>query len=171
MSESQRVFIGLGANLSNPIAQLQNAIAALNSIPKTQLIKTSSLYGSKPLGPADQPDYVNAVAELATKLVPENLLDYLQRIENEQGRARKAERWGPRTLDLDIILFGDQVINTPRLTIPHYHFQHREFVLYPLAEIASDLVFPDGGTLQIALQKVDRNGLERLNIAQYQGNS
>ncbi len=96
------------------------------------------------MGPQDQPDYVNAVAALHTRLAAEDLLTELQKIELEQGRQRKDERWGPRTLDLDILLFGHEIIQTERLTVPHYGMKQREFVLYPLAELNSDLVLPDG---------------------------
>ena len=129
-------YIGLGANLAEPQAQLQRALAVLESHPQLELKTHSRLYGSKPMGPQDQPDYVNAVAEIATTLEAEALLDVLQQIEQQHGRVRKAERWGPRTLDLDILLFNQAIINTPRLTIPHYGMAEREFVVYPLLEIA-----------------------------------
>ena len=154
-----RVYIGLGSNLAQPAEQLQAALSALADLPDSQLIAVSSLYASKPLGPADQPDYVNAVAALDTAL---QLLDRLQQIELQQGRQRKAERWGPRTLDLDILLFGDQLIDLPRLQVPHYHLQERPFVLYPLAEIAPDLQLPDGRDLPTLLQNCPFQGLERL---------
>ena len=153
------VFIGLGANLAQPQQQLLLALSALQTLPETRLVNCSSLYSSKPLGPQEQPDYVNAVALLHTELTPLALLDELQAIEQQQGRQRKAERWGARTLDLDIILFGDQQIDCPRLTIPHYHFTQREFVLYPLAELAPELVLPDGRCLNTLLEQVPRNGL------------
>lgn len=162
MNQTESAFIGLGANLNDPIHQVQHALKALSLLPDSQLVQASSLYGSKPLGPKEQPDYVNAVAELATRLTPEQLLSALQRVEQEQGRQRKALRWGPRTLDLDIILYGDLVLNSERLTIPHYHFKLREFVLYPLAEIAPQLILPDGTPLQQLLKQVPQNGLERL---------
>ncbi|MDZ7902145.1 MAG: 2-amino-4-hydroxy-6-hydroxymethyldihydropteridine diphosphokinase [Rheinheimera sp.] len=114
------------------------------------------------MGPQDQPDYVNAVAALHTKLSAEQLLDQLQQIELSHGRVRKAERWGPRTLDLDILLFGDMVIETPRLTVPHYGMAVREFVLYPLAEIAPDLQIPKLGSLAALLAQVPINGLSLL---------
>ena len=101
-----------------------------------------------PLGPQDQPDYLNAAVALETSLAPEELLNHTQRIELQQGRVRKAERWGPRTLDLDIMLFGNEVINTERLTVPHYDMKNRGFMLWPLFEIAPELVFPDGETLR-----------------------
>ncbi|WP_306521032.1 2-amino-4-hydroxy-6-hydroxymethyldihydropteridine diphosphokinase [Rheinheimera sp.] len=158
-------YIGLGANLSEPLLQLQQAVLALKNIKATELVAVSSFYGSKPMGPQDQPDYVNAVAALRTELTAEQLLDALQHIELEQGRQRKDERWGPRTLDLDILLFGEQCINTARLTVPHYGMKNREFVLYPLAEIQADLQLPDGTLLQQLLTQVPANGLTVLQPA------
>lgn len=107
-----------------------------------------------PLGPQDQPDYLNAAVALETALPPETLLDHTQRIELQQGRVRKAERWGPRTLDLDIMLFGDAVINSERLTVPHYDMKNRGFMLWPLFEIAPDLHFPDGPALRDVLDNL-----------------
>jgi 2-amino-4-hydroxy-6-hydroxymethyldihydropteridine diphosphokinase len=158
----ERVYIGLGSNLAEPLQQLRGALAALAELPQTQLSATSSFYASDPLGPADQPRYVNAVAALDTALGPLALLDALQAIELNQGRTRKAERWGPRTLDLDILLFGQRHLDEPRLTVPHYHMHARPFVLYPLAELAPDLVLPDGRALQQLLEACPFQGLERL---------
>lgn len=154
-----RVYLALGSNLAQPLQQAQAALTALDSVPQTRLVGCSSFYRSRPLGPQDQPDYLNAVAALETGLDAERLLDHTQTIEREQGRVRKAHRWGPRTLDLDILLFGDDVIHTARLTVPHYDMKNREFMLYPLAEIAPDLVFPDGQSLAQLLTTIDRNGL------------
>ncbi|TAA47107.1 2-amino-4-hydroxy-6-hydroxymethyldihydropteridine diphosphokinase [Corallincola spongiicola] len=157
-----RCYIGIGSNLSDPVAQAKTAIDALAQIPHTELITVSGLYRSRPLGPQDQPDYVNAVAALQTQLAPLALLDALQHIEQTQGRTRKAERWGPRSLDLDILLFGDQLIQCERLTVPHYHMRQREFVITPLAEIAAELEMPDDRTPIKALQKqLPDNGLQR----------
>lgn len=157
-----RVYIGLGANLNQPVQQLQQAIEALQQLPCSELIAVSSLYGSKPMGPQDQPDYVNAVAALDTTLEAEALLDALQQIEQLHGRQRKAERWGPRTLDLDILLYNNTVINSPRLTVQHYGMRQREFVLYPLYEIAPQLQLPDGTVLSSLLAQVPLNGLQKL---------
>lgn len=159
----ERVYLGLGSNLATPLAQLRSALAALAALPQTQLVAQSSFYASDPLGPADQPRYVNAVAALDTELSPLALLDALQTIELEQGRTRKAERWGPRTLDLDILLFGERQLDEPRLTVPHYHMHARAFVLYPLAEIAPNLRLPDGRVLTELLDACPFVGLERLN--------
>ena len=158
------VFIGLGANLADPVGQLQRAVAALADLPQCALIAVSSFYGSKPMGPQDQPDYVNAVALLTTQLSAEALLDALQQIELTQGRQRKAERWGPRTLDLDILLFGQQQIQTARLTVPHYGLQQREFVVYPLLELAPDLQIPGLGALATIAATLPLNGLTRLAV-------
>lgn len=156
------VYIGLGANLAQPVQQLERAVLALQGIKDTKLVQVSSFYGSKPMGPQDQPDYVNAVASLTTRLSADDLLTELQQIELEQGRQRKDERWGPRTLDLDILLFGHHIIQTERLTVPHYGMKVREFVLYPLAELDSDLILPDGSELSELLKMVPLNGLTRL---------
>ncbi|PHM61711.1 2-amino-4-hydroxy-6-hydroxymethyldihydropteridine diphosphokinase [Xenorhabdus ishibashii] len=153
------VYIAIGSNLADPLQQVKNALAALSKIPDTTFVVRSSFYRTKPMGPQDQPDYLNLAVALETQLPPEALLDHTQAIELEQGRVRKGERWGPRTLDLDIMLFGHHVINTERLTVPHYGLKQREFMLYPLAEIAPDLVFPDGETLAEQLKKVPENGL------------
>lgn len=160
-----QVYIAIGSNLGNPIQQAMDAIEALKTIPKTTLITVSSLYGSKPMGPADQPDYVNAVALLQTELLPLELLDHTQRIELEHGRVRKDERWGPRTLDLDMLLYNNQVIDSPRLTLPHYGMKEREFVIYPLLEIAPDLIMPDGTSIQSLTDTLALNGLHRVTRA------
>ncbi|MNM83994.1 2-amino-4-hydroxy-6-hydroxymethyldihydropteridine pyrophosphokinase [compost metagenome] len=160
-----RVYIGLGSNLAEPVQQLEAALAALGRLPRCRLVAQSSLYASDPLGPPDQPRYVNAVAALDCELAPLELLDALQAIEADQGRVRKAERWGPRTLDLDILLFGNLQLDEERLRVPHYHMHARAFVLYPLAEIAPQLVLPDGRTLQALLAACPPQGLERLPAA------
>ncbi len=152
-------YIGIGSNLADPLLQVSQAIQALSELRETRLVRLSSLYKSAPMGPQDQPDYINAVVKLETKLSPLELLDSTQNIEQQHGRVRKAERWGPRTLDLDILLFDNITIQSERLTVPHYGMKVREFVLYPLAEIEPDFIFPDGDRLQDLLMNVDRNGL------------
>ncbi|HCM1916883.1 TPA: 2-amino-4-hydroxy-6-hydroxymethyldihydropteridine diphosphokinase [Salmonella enterica subsp. salamae serovar 28:r:e,n,z15] len=142
------VYIAIGSNLASPLEQVNAAIQAMSEIPESRLLAVSSFYRTPPLGPQDQPDYLNAAVALETTLAPEALLDHTQRIEFQQGRVRKAERWGPRTLDLDIMLFGDEVINTDRLTVPHYDMKNRGFMLWPLAEIAPELAFPDGVSIR-----------------------
>lgn len=150
------VYIGLGANLDQPQQQLEQALAELAQLPKTTLIAQSSLYHSKPVGPQDQPDYVNAVALLETELSPLELLDALQQLEQDHGRIRK-RHWGERTLDLDIILIDDLVINSERLTVPHPFAQQRSFVIYPLFEISPTLSFPNGKSLEQLLTELDND--------------
>jgi len=144
-------YIALGSNLASPQEQVNAAVQALGAIPQSRIVATSSFYRTPPLGPQDQPDYLNATVVLETALDAEALLDNTQRIELQQGRVRKAERWGPRTLDLDIMLFGNEVINTDRLTVPHYDMKNRGFMLWPLFEVAPDLIFPDGSSLRSVL--------------------
>ena len=156
------VYIGLGSNLTLPEKQIQAAYASLARLPDTVLIKCSSLYKSQPMGPQDQPDYVNAVALIETALSPESLLQHTQLIENQQGRIRKASRWGPRTLDLDMLLFGLQRIDNEHLTVPHSGMKQREFVLYPLFEIAPDLILPCGEKLANLVMTCPINGLQKM---------
>ncbi|MDP5254017.1 MULTISPECIES: 2-amino-4-hydroxy-6-hydroxymethyldihydropteridine diphosphokinase [unclassified Vibrio] len=153
------VYIAIGSNLDNPVQQAQQAIEALKQLPDSQWEQVSSLYSSTPMGPQDQPDYINAVAKLYTHLTPLELLEHTQRIELEHGRVRKEQRWGARTLDLDILLYGQETIEHPRLTIPHYGMKVREFVVYPLAEITPDLTLPDGTKLSELLANTPLNGL------------
>lgn len=164
--KDNHVYLGLGSNLSTPVQQLQQAIISLKELPKTHLLQTSSAYHSAPMGPADQPDYVNAVVRLATLLSPTELLSHCQQIELAQGRQRKGLRWGARTLDIDILLFNDQIIDTTALTIPHCGMKQREFVLYPLAEISPDLKLPCGNLLKSVLETCPRRGLTRLDDVQ-----
>ena len=164
-SKVPQVYIGLGSNLAQPLAQLRDACQALARLPDSQLLALSSAYASDPLGPPDQPRYLNAVAGLHTQLAPLALLDALQGIEQAHGRQRKAERWGPRTLDLDILLFGERVLHDERLTVPHYHMHARAFVLYPLAELAPGLQLPDGRALTELLAACPFTGLERIAAA------
>lgn len=133
------VYIALGSNLNNPLEQLKQAVKILKSFAVN--FEISPFYGSKPVGPQDQPDYVNAVAKFDTELSAEALLDKLQSIENQQGRVR-IRRWGERTLDLDILLYGNEQIHTDRLTIPHIEMKNREFVIVPLFDLSPDLVLP-----------------------------
>lgn len=148
-------YIAIGSNLASPLEQVNAAVQALSEIPQSRLVAVSAFYRTPPLGPQDQPDYLNAAVVLETSLDAETLLDNTQRIELQQGRQRKAERWGPRTLDLDIMLFGDEVINTERLTVPHYDMKNRGFMLWPLFEIAPELTFPNGESLQTILQQLN----------------
>lgn len=155
-------YIGLGSNLGGPAGQVRAALRDLAAIPQTQLQQVSPLYRSPPLGPPDQPDYINAVAALETALAPEALLDALQALETRHGRVRDGQRWGPRTLDLDLLLYGEQQLATPRLTVPHPGLPQRAFVLYPLADIAPELQVPGSGSVQALLAQCPKAGLERL---------
>ena len=155
-------YIALGSNLNTPVEQLHSALNAISQLPNTHLVTTSAFYKSKPLGPQDQPDYVNAVAKIKTELSPLALLDELQCIENEQGRVR-LRRWGERTLDLDILLYGNEIIQKERLTIPHYDMHNREFVIVPLFEIASDLVLPNTQPLTDLVKQFDDHEMIKLN--------
>ncbi|WP_337016945.1 2-amino-4-hydroxy-6-hydroxymethyldihydropteridine diphosphokinase [Leclercia sp. AS011] len=148
-------YIAIGSNLASPLEQVNAAVQALGDIPQSRVVALSSFYRTPPLGPQDQPDYLNAAIAIDTALSADALLDNTQRIELQQGRVRKAERWGPRTLDLDIMLFGDAVINTERLTVPHYDMKRRGFMLWPLFEIAPDLIFPDGESLSALLGQLN----------------
>ena len=158
------VYLGLGANLNSPKKQLDNAVSALKKLPNTKFVKVSQYYASKPMGPQDQPDYINAVAYIKTTLEPEQLLDLTQQIELEHGRVRKAERWGPRTLDIDTLLVDDQIINTARLTVPHYGLTDREFVVYPLLELAPELILPSGVALKTIAKNLPLNDLQQLPL-------
>lgn len=157
-------YIALGSNQGGPEIQLRKAVIALSMLPLTRLDKVSSVYRSAAVGPGTQPDYFNAVARLQTELSAIALLDALQEIEREQGRIRSV-RWGPRTLDLDLLLYADETTTSPRLTVPHPRMQQRHFVLYPLREISSgDLVLPDGTRLRSLLEQCPEHGLVK---AQY----
>ena len=148
-------YIAIGSNLASPLEQVNAAVQALGEIPQSKIVAVSSFYRTPPLGPQDQPDYLNAAVVLETALNAETLLDNTQRIELQQGRVRKEERWGPRTLDLDIMLFGHETINTERLTVPHYDMKNRGFMLWPLFEVAPDLIFPDGIPLRTILDNLN----------------
>jgi 2-amino-4-hydroxy-6-hydroxymethyldihydropteridine diphosphokinase len=151
-------YIGLGSNLENPRAQVEQALVELAAIPESKLLATSPLYRSAPVGPGEQPDYINATALLETSLTPLALLDALQAIEQSHERVR-IEHWGPRTLDLDILLLDQQTIDSERLRVPHPYLTQRNFVLYPLADIAPELLLPDGTSLQQLIAQCPRDGL------------
>jgi len=155
-------YIGLGSNLSNPIDQLKTALQSIDALPSTQLLQSSSFHGSKPLGPQDQPDFVNAVCKIQTNLSAEELLHQLQKIELEQGRIKK-RHWGERLIDLDILLFGDDVISTDELTVPHAQIALRDFVLIPLVEIAPGLVIPKLGMVESLIAALEDSYLITLD--------
>ncbi|MDT8310123.1 MAG: 2-amino-4-hydroxy-6-hydroxymethyldihydropteridine diphosphokinase [Methylophaga sp.] len=154
-------YIGLGSNLEAPAEQIKTALTDLQSLPATQLLKTSSLYASPPMGPQDQPDYINAVALLDTSLTAHELLDALQAIEQQHGRQRK-RHWGERTLDLDILLCDQQMIEDERLSVPHPGLTQRAFVIYPLLEIAGDIMIPGQGNLQAIASRCPRGALQQV---------
>lgn len=155
------VYLSLGSNLGDSYQIAQQALLKINDIPKTSILKTSSFYRSKPLGPQDQADFLNAVIQIQTELSPQDLLIQLQMIEHELGRVRKAVRFGPRTLDLDILLFDEHCLETDHLTIPHYDLHRREFVLYPLFEIKPNLIIPKKGALKDLIKKIPKNHLKK----------
>jgi 2-amino-4-hydroxy-6-hydroxymethyldihydropteridine diphosphokinase len=151
-------YIALGSNLEDPAAQIAAGFAALASLPESQLRARSSLYRTAPVGYAEQPDFINAVAALDTALSPRALLDALLDIELAHGRARKFAN-APRTLDLDVLLYGDVQLNEPGLTLPHPRMHERAFVLVPLAEIAPGCVVPGRGAVADLLRAVDAAGV------------
>ncbi|MDO3381958.1 2-amino-4-hydroxy-6-hydroxymethyldihydropteridine diphosphokinase [Gilvimarinus algae] len=158
MSTGVFCYIGLGSNLNQPVDQLRRAVSALEQLPQSQLINVSSFYRSSPVGPQDQPDFINAVACLHTQLPAAALLEQLQTIEKAHHRERLVH-WGPRTLDLDLLLYGESTINSERLTVPHPHMKERAFVLVPLADIAPGLRLPDGESVTLLAAQCDRQGL------------
>lgn len=161
MPDEQTSYIGLGSNLESPQQQLLSALEALAATPGVRLVRHSSLYRSAPVGFADQPDFWNAVAEVRTTLSPQELLDALLAIERRHRRVR-AFRNAPRTLDLDILIYGDVQMAKPALTLPHPRAHLRAFVLYPLLEIAPDAVFPGLGPARAWLTHVQGQGIERI---------
>ncbi len=156
-------YIGLGSNLDQPAAQLRRALAGLADLEEVEVLRVSSFYLNPPLGPPDQPWYVNAVAQVRTRLTAEELLRSLQRLEDALGRVR-GERWGPRVIDLDLLLYADEVSRTPDLTLPHPEMHRRAFVLAPLAEIAPEAWHPvlrqSAAQLLAALDPADREALK-----------
>jgi 2-amino-4-hydroxy-6-hydroxymethyldihydropteridine diphosphokinase len=162
MKKSVTAYIGLGSNLAHPAEQIKSARKAITQVPGVHALEFSSLYQSAPMGPQDQPDYVNAVMCIATDLPPIELLRCLQNIENDQGRVRKDQRWGARTLDLDMLLYEDLLIDLPDLIVPHPGMSDRAFVLYPLAEIAPQLIVPGKGAIANLLAQCPMNELKRL---------
>ncbi|MDM8567513.1 2-amino-4-hydroxy-6-hydroxymethyldihydropteridine diphosphokinase [Candidatus Halobeggiatoa sp. HSG11] len=148
----KNIYIGLGSNLNNPISQVKTALRILTTIPATHLQIHSSLYRSKAIGPKNQPNYINAVAILSTRLSPFNLLHKLQTIENERGRTRNGKRWQARVLDLDILMYDNKQLHTKKLTLPHPELYNRMFVLAPLYECVPELILPNGQRLSDLIQ-------------------
>lgn len=153
-----RAYVGLGSNIGTPLAQLDAAFAALASLPDTALLRRSRVFRTPPWGVTEQPDFFNAVAELETGLDATALLAHLRRIEADAGRER-LERWGPRSLDLDLLIHGDTQSDTAELELPHPRMHTRAFVLVPLAELAPDLVLPPHGRVVDLLAALDRGGI------------
>lgn len=156
-------FIGLGSNLNEPVKQIERAREAISKHPSISEIAFSSTYNSPPMGPQDQPDYCNAVMHISTELSAMALLQAMQAIENEQGRVRlPGRRWGERTLDLDILLYGQQQMSGEALTVPHPGIAERAFVLYPLYEIAPGLTIPGKGSLADLVELCPLAGLKKV---------
>lgn len=160
MNPRATVFLGLGSNLEQPLVQLSRALREIHEIPNTALVRVSSFYDTVPIGLAEQPNFVNAVAELQTTLNPSELLSHLIEIEAAHQRVRTV-RDGPRTLDLDILLFDNISMNEPMLTIPHPRMHERAFVLWPLAEIAPELAIPGRGYVLELLVALDVSGVRK----------
>lgn len=165
MKNTKTAYIALGSNLSNPRIQVSNAAKAIANITSSEVIALSALYLSKPMGPQDQDNYINAVIAIETSLSALTLLDALQAIENAAGRVRKDNRWGARILDCDILLYGNDIIESERLTVPHYGMKLREFVLLPLAEIAPTLTLPDGSAVSLLANNINDNGIIKLPLS------
>lgn len=159
---SEISFLGLGSNLNDPKRQVSLAIEHVAKIPNTELLAQSSFYRSAPMGPQDQSPYINVVLKTSTALSPLALLGELQGIENAFGRDRSVERWGPRVIDLDILLFGKREVALKKINIPHPGLSERDFVLFPLLEIAPQLRLPNGTLLADLAEQVPKYNLERL---------
>ncbi|SFN60080.1 2-amino-4-hydroxy-6-hydroxymethyldihydropteridinediphosphokinase [Formivibrio citricus] len=158
---SVQAFIALGANLGQPAKQLRRAIALICLLPNTRLVSCSSFYSSAPVGYTDQPDFINAVVEITTKLSPHGLLEALLAIESALGRERHFSN-GPRTIDLDLILYSNLAINNEALTVPHPRMSERAFVLVPLLEIAPNIIIPGQGRAEELLPRVTDQQLHRI---------
>ena len=157
-----QAYVALGSNLGDSRQHLLDAIEALAALPHTQVIARSKIYRTPPWGMVDQPEFLNAVVTLETTLEPHELLDALLQIERAAGRQRNGERWGPRTLDLDLLHVVGKTVNDERLTLPHPHIADRAFVLLPLHDVASDLEIPGQGKVVDLLRTVDTQGCEVL---------
>lgn len=162
MNPWRPAYVGLGSNLGQPAVQLREALGRLARLADTRLIATSRLWASPPLGPPGQPDYVNAVAGLLTRKEPRDLLVELQAIEQAMGRSRPPVRWGPRLIDLDLLAFDGETLDEPGLTLPHPGLHQRDFVLYPLAEVAPQLWIPGKGRVSTLAGEVEDRGSRAL---------
>jgi len=163
---SHRVYVGLGSNLNNPLQQIFSAFEALKKLADESMIKCSSIYQSKALTKIDdeikQPDYMNAVAYFHCSSEPLELLNALQRIENKHGRVRNEKPWQSRTLDLDLLLYDNQIINEEKLVVPHSGLRERNFVIYPLNEISPELILPDGTTIDELTKTCSKLGIKKI---------
>jgi len=162
VTDTNRVYVALGSNLGDRMAHLSSALDALRTHPDLHAVVCSSVYETVPMGPQDQPNYLNAVVGLQTELTAFKLLGELQDIETRLGRVRNGVRWGPRIIDLDILLYADEVIDTPELSVPHPGIAERSFVLLPLAELAPELIVPTKGTVSKLLEQCRQFGIRRL---------
>ncbi|MGH8083497.1 MAG: 2-amino-4-hydroxy-6-hydroxymethyldihydropteridine diphosphokinase [Lysobacter sp.] len=166
MSDSTIAFIGLGSNLGDSAAVLRAALRALDALPRTRVVRASKFYRTPAWGNTEQPDFLNAVAMLDTTLPAHDLLAAMLEIEREAGRSRRADgsdRWGPRTLDLDLLLYGDAVIAEPGLHVPHPHLHERAFALVPLVEIAPEAVIPGRGLARVALGGIEVGDIQAVD--------
>lgn len=161
MTVWQPAYVALGSNEGDPVEQVRRAFDALASLPESRLVSRSRLWRTPPYGPVEQPDFINAVAGLLTRLAPHALLAELRRIENDQGRVRTV-RWGPRTLDLDLLVHGTARIDDETLTVPHPGIAERAFVLYPLAEVAPALDVPGAGRVATLASRISQDGITAL---------
>ena len=152
-------YVALGSNLDDPAAQIEAAFVRLGGLPDTRLVLRSRLYRTRPLGPADQPDFINAAAGLLTRLGPRKLFEALQQLEMNQGRMPPVLRWGPRRIDLDLLLYGDERLDEPDLVIPHPGLTQRNFVLYPLQDIAAELRIRGYGRIGDLAARAGSDGL------------
>lgn len=164
MNNCQSVYLALGSNLGDPRYYIENAIERIKQIEHTCFIKISPFYRTKPFGGISQEDYLNAVLLIETRLAPLALLDITQSIEHDLGRVRTSERFASRTLDIDILLYGNEVIDNARLTIPHHGLLIREFMLYPLYDIEPTLILPGGQVLADVVAQTDKNGMKLWDI-------
>lgn len=153
------VYVALGSNLDDPVAQIERAYRELSSLPASRLVARSSLYRTAPLGPQPQPEFVNAAAGMLTQMTPRAMLEALQAIEARMGRAHPVVRWGPRRIDLDLAVYGDARIDEDRLTVPHPGVPSRNFVLYPLRDIAPTLLVPGHGRVSVLAARAGSDGL------------
>ena len=156
-------YVALGSNLADPAAQVTAALGRLPGIPGTRLIARSRLWASRPLGPQDQPDFINAVAGLLTQLDARELLGELQALERAMGRTGPVVRWGPRSIDLDLLAMGSDELSEPALCLPHPGVHERDFVLYPLAELAPELWIPGRGRVEALARRVANRGIVPLS--------